>query len=197
MALSLQKRKLESLNDDMLLSKYRSTGNLEILGVLYHRYMTMVYGLCLKYYKDRELSQDAVMGIFEKLVTELERHEVKNFKSWLYVLSRNYCLMQLRVLNKEKEKIRFVGEGESYFMENEVEVHPIDKGDNNIDKALEDCIEKLKNEQKNCIKLFYYESKCYQEIAELMRMDEKKVKSHLQNGKRNLKICLENSNVTE
>src|ERR1700744_5049605 len=83
-------------NDESLLHEYRQTGNLALLGALYEKYMHLVYGVCLKYLRDEELSKDAVMQIFEELIDKAYRHEVKNFKSWLHVVCRNFCLMQIR-----------------------------------------------------------------------------------------------------
>jgi RNA polymerase sigma-70 factor (ECF subfamily) len=155
--------------------------------------MHLVYGVSLKYLEDREEAKDAVMQIFEKLVRDLPEQEVRNFKSWLYVLTKNHCLMQIRSQKSaagrmEKYKI------EQEFMESEPVLHPIDKEEPSVEDALKKCIGQLKNEQKQCIELFYYEKLCYQEIAEKLHMNEKKVKSFLQNGKRNLKICLERKN---
>src|SRR5262245_28171846 len=87
---------LKSSTDEQLLALYKKSGGLDVLGELYNRYMNLVYGACLKYLKDRDESKDAVMQIFEKLVTTLREHEVTHFKSWLYVTARNHCLMQLR-----------------------------------------------------------------------------------------------------
>jgi RNA polymerase sigma-70 factor (ECF subfamily) len=56
---------------------------------------------------------------------------------------------------------------------------------------LEKCIETLGDEQKQCVKLFYLQEKCYKEITESTGFDMNKVKSYIQNGKRNLKICME------
>jgi RNA polymerase sigma-70 factor (ECF subfamily) len=183
-------------SDEELISKFRSEGDLEILGDLYSRYIHLAYGVCLKYLKDRDGAQDAVMQIFEKLMIEIPRHKIKNFRSWLHVVSRNYCLMQLRSDRQEKEKMTEWLNEPSNFMEYASFLHPLDdeKKQGKIDKALEDCIERLKEEQKICIRQFYYENRSYNEIATIMDLNEKKVKSHLQNGKRNLKICLEEKN---
>ncbi len=180
--------------DLSLLDKYRATGDLKFLGILFEKYMHLVYGVCLKYLKDRDESQDAVMSIFEKLIIELDKHKVENFKSWLYVLTKNYCLMQLRVVGNNRKRRDSLLKDESSFMENVYELHPIDKENGISDKALEDCIKKLKEEQMKCIMLFYYENRCYREIADKLKIEEPKVKSHLQNAKRNLKICLESAN---
>ena len=197
MTLRIESDSERNVADMKMLEKYLLSGDLEILGSVYSHYMQLVYGVCLKYLKDRDEAQDAVMGIFEKLITEIEKHKVENFRSWLYVLTRNYCLMKLRSDKREKERFRRMRYENSGFMENSFDVHPIDKERGIDDGLLEECIERLKEKQMQCIRLFYYEKRCYQEIADLLSVDEKKVKSHLQNAKRNLKICLEESNEEE
>ena len=181
-------------SDEELLEKFRLLGNLDLLGELFARYMHLVYGVSLKYFKDRDEAQDAVMNIFEKLITDLPKHKVQNFKSWLYVLTKNHCLMEIRSRKSTDRKLEGL-KIEQEFMESADELHPIDREHDSIEDALKNCIEKLKSEQKQCIELFYYKKLCYQEVAEKLNMDEKKVKSYLQNGKRNLKICLEGKNV--
>jgi len=159
--------------------------------------MHLVYGVCLKYLKNRDDAKDAVMQIFEKLIMEMRQHEIRHFKSWLYVLTKNYCLMQLRSQKATDRRINNYKIDHVTSVESIMELHPIDKEDAEKDLPLKECLEKLNDEQKICIRLFYFENKCYREIAESLKLDEKKVKSHLQNGKRNLKICLEKRNETE
>ena len=177
-------------DDSELLKKYLSTGNLELLGTLYNRYIHLVYGVCLKYFKDREKSKDAVNEIFEKLIKEVSRFEIQNFRSWLYVLVKNHCLMEIRRARNEQK--RFDQFSHDRFMESVDITHPIDEErDDALEERLIKCMEKLKQEQYSCIRLFYYENCCYKEIAGKLGIEEKKVKSYIQNGKRNLKICLE------
>ncbi len=182
--------------DEELLAKYLESRDMEILGELYQRYMHLVYGVCLKYFKEREKSKDAVIQLFEKLVTEIEKHDIRNFKSWLYVVAKNYCLMELRK-TKPGKTIFIADEKELVaFMETEQELHPIDSEPEEVnEKILNDCIKRLKEEQKQCIRLFYFENKSYREICSDLNLEEKKVKSFIQNGKRNLKLCLESKNV--
>ena len=194
MTLNISDKDINNESDLKLIEEYQISGDLEILGVLYEKYMHLIYGVCLKYFRDREESRDAVMSIFEKLITELEKHSVKNFKSWLYVLTKNYCLMHLRSGKSERlNRERLINESNS-IMENAYELHPIDKESELGDRALEDCIKSLKEEQMKCVRLFYYDNLSYRMISEKLEMDEIKVKSHLQNAKRNLKICLESGN---
>lgn len=159
--------------------------------------MHLVYGVCLKYFKEREAAQDGVASIFEKLIADLPRHEVENFKSWLYVLTKNFCLMQIRTQKSETQRLHDYQDDQRIFVESEQEMHPIDEEQQELNRALQDCIEQLKGEQQQCIRLFYFDNKSYKEIAELLKLEEKKVKSFIQNGKRNLKICLEKKDVTK
>jgi RNA polymerase sigma-70 factor (ECF subfamily) len=188
-----RKRSIKKADVD-LLKEFRASGDLEILGELYSGYMHLVYGVCLKYFKERDESMDAVMQIFEKLITEVPRHDIENFRSWLHVVTKNYCLMQIRTHKSISEKQNEWIVENQIFMENNHGLHPIDNEEADMEKTLLDCIEKLKEEQKLCIKQFYYENRCYNEIAVNLNLNENKVKSHLQNGKRNLKLCIEEKN---
>ena len=177
--------KAEPTDDEQLLIKYRQTGDLQVLARLYERYMHLVYGVCLKYLKDDEAAKDAVMQVFEELIVKLTRHDVKQFKSWLYVLSRNYCLMQLRAGKKMQEQ------PVDGFMELADDMHHEDEYLENDLAALEHCKQKLPPGQKLCVDMFYLNEQCYKDIAAQTGYSLNEVKSFIQNGKRNLKICLE------
>lgn len=182
-------------SDEWLIAKFKSTGDLEFLGQLFNQYIHLVYGVCLKYLNDRETSRDATMQIFEKLIVELPKREVGNFKPWLHVITKNHCLMQLRSQKSKSAQQEQAVNDQAYFMESSYELHPNNESVLEQDlESLKKCIEQLKTEQKKCVRLFYLEEKCYQEIADELSFEVKKVKSLIQNGKRNLKICME-SNV--
>jgi RNA polymerase sigma factor (sigma-70 family) len=177
----------KNIPDEQLLVSYKQNGSIQDLGTLYNRYTTMVYGVCLKYLKDREESKDAVMQIFEKLVALLRTHDIANFKSWLYVTARNYCLMQLR-----SSKGRRFEEISQIHMESGTMLHLEIEGQEEMNyQKLERCIEELGVEQRTCVQLFYLQQKCYREITEETGYEDNKVKSYIQNGKRNLKLCME------
>jgi RNA polymerase sigma-70 factor (ECF subfamily) len=156
--------------------------------------MDLVFGVCLKYFKDAERSKDAVMDIFEELHVKLKLHEVENFKGWLHVLAKNYCLMQLRSPRNMKTT-----EFKADFMQSEEMMHlngeAIEKETNFV--IMEQCLETLPAEQKETIQLFYLENKCYNEIETLTGYDWNKVRSYIQNGRRNLKICMEQKLVNQ
>jgi RNA polymerase sigma factor (sigma-70 family) len=175
------------ISDQDLVIRYKNEGDLQVLAQLYGRYMELVYGVCQKYLKDSELSKDAVMNIFEELVKKLRTHDVDNFRSWLYVLARNHCLMQLRTPRNLKTI-----ELNPAIMQSEENVHlnGVMEKEESL-KLMEECLETLPAEQKQSLELFYLQNKCYNEISELTGLDWNKVRSHIQNGRRNMKICME------
>lgn len=186
--------KYSHCSDGELIELFCRNGDLNILGTLYQRYMMLVYGVCMKYLKNREESQDAAMQIFEILITDIPRFEIRNFKSWLYGVSRNFCLMKLR--KEHSDKNRLEKNTQLFIMESTEVLHPIeDTGDEQLQQTLKACLEQLRPKQRQCVELFYYRQYCYKQIADELSFDENKVKSYIQNGKRNLKICIESKNV--
>ena len=177
----------EIQSDSEILLLYKKSGDLSLIGKLFTRYTSLVYGVCMKYLKDRELARDAVMQVFEKLISTLKSHEVDNFKGWLYVTARNHCLMELR-----SKKGKFREEIDAPGVENQFVLHPDAENDleENLER-LEECIKRLVDGQQECVRLFYLDEKCYKEITMITGLDLNQVKSFIQNGKRNLKICME------
>lgn len=187
---------MEQHQEKTLIENFKNTNNLDLLGELYKPYMSLVYGVCLKYLKDQALAQDAVMDIFEKLIVELHKHDIpQNFRTWLYVVTKNFCLMKLRHDGSENRAFKKMS---TEIMDIDFIMHPIDESDDiDLSPILLECIKKLKEEQRKSIELFYYKKLCYKEIADNLNIAEKKVKSDIQNGKRNLKLCIESATGNE
>lgn len=186
-------RKISSgaISEADMVVQYRQSGDLAVLGELYNRYMEMVYGVCLKYLKEPENAQDSVMSIFEELITKLQKHEVDNFKSWLYTLAKNHCLMRLRA-EKKTSTVKMADE----FVQSEETLHLQDVLDREEHfKQLEYCMGQLATDQRNVIELFYLQGKCYNEISAATGLEWNSVRSFIQNGRRNLKICMESGAV--
>jgi RNA polymerase sigma factor (sigma-70 family) len=176
-----------------LITRYKSSGDIKIVAVLFQRYMDLLFGVCLKYLKEPEQAKDAVMQIFEELVAKLHKHEIENFRGWLHTLAKNYCLMQLRSPRNMK-----TAEFNSDAMQSTDDLHL----DGVMEKEatflrMEKCLEKLPAEQEKTVRLFYLENKCYKDIAELTGIEWNKVRSFIQNGRRNLKICIEKSVIAD
>lgn len=183
--------KYNHISDAGLLEQFYSDRNNEWLGILLQRYTLLLLGVCMKYLKNEEEAKDAVQQVFLKAINELHKYKVDYFKSWIYMVAKNYCLMQLR------DKGKYTAEINERIMatpdETENRQNHIDK-DNRL-THMAAALQQLNKEQQLCITLFYLEKKSYQEIANETRFTMMQVKSHIQNGKRNLKMILEkNSN---
>lgn len=175
-----------NLTDEDLLMHVANKQDQEAFNMLYRRYAHLAYGICLKYLRDGDSAQDAVQQVFTKLWTDSLTNEVYNFKAWFYKVVRNYCLMQLRKNNPHLTLEENVLAG---FMESDDQSHRKIKEEQLL-TMLEDCIKKLNDYQQVCVKYFYLQQKTYAQTAELLDFTEKEVKTHLQNGRRNLKNCV-------
>jgi RNA polymerase sigma-70 factor (ECF subfamily) len=179
--------KKSAASDEELLSLYRLHRNMEYFGELYGRYIPLIYGLCLKYLRQEEKAQDAVMQLYEDLALKISSYEIKVFRIWLYSVAKNHCL---QILKKQKQGI-FVDFNES-FMESDMICHLFEEGYREERyEALEKCLEKLPEPQKVSISKFFMEEMSYADIVTETGYQLKSVKSYIQNGKRNLKICIE------
>ena len=181
--------KYNNYSDLDLINNYLQKNDNFFVGVLYERYGHLVLGLSIKYLKNKDEAQDAVIQIFSNLLNDLKKHKIQYFKSWLYVYSKNFCLMELRkrqsMLKKElelKENVHLVMDfsNPDHLNEKEVQI-----------AIMEQAIEQLNSEQKTCIELFYLKNKSYVDIEEITGFTNNEVKSYIQNGKRNLKLKME------
>lgn len=175
-----------ALSNDELFALCKKEKQPDYFGELYRRYIPMVYGLCLKYLGDEDEAQDAVMDLFEEVSQKIKRYDIQNFHTWLYSVSRNHCLLRLR---KAKQAI-FVNM-DNIVMENGDFFTLLDKEKSGEEEsALMFCMSELGEEQRKSIEYFYYENKSYADIVSITGYTLEKVKSYIQNGKRNLKNCI-------
>ena len=179
---------IASETDEDLLQLYKNSGKTDYFGRLYDRYIPLVYGLCLKYLQNEDEAQDAVMQLFEDLIPKVMKHEIQTFRTWLYTVSRNHCMQILR----EKERSLSV-EVRPDFMESDDILNLLDEEDENSERiqALQYCMEKLPEQQRVSIIHFFNDAMSYADIVDATGFPLIKVKSYIQNGKRNLKICIE------
>jgi RNA polymerase sigma factor (sigma-70 family) len=184
------------LPDEELVSLFKETGDNSIVGELYNRYAHLLFGTCMKYLKSESDSKDALMHVFEKLFDSLKTYEIVNFKSWIYSVTKHHCLYLLKKHNEYSfEEKDLIWKTPKEFVEfgDDLTLHGrLDNADET--KKLNDAIGELKEEQRICIELFYLQEKSYQEVQDITQFSFKEVKSHIQNGKRNLRIMLSNNN---
>lgn len=187
------KKELLSIPDEQLVAQYIRTDDKEIIGVLYERYTHLLFSVCYKYLGNDADAEDTVMLVFEKLFGLLKKSEISNFKSWIYTITRNECLMQLRH-RKSGERVK-----EENLRKLDVEIMEsfdpghLEYGGNGEYRIryLETAINGLNDDQKRCIELFYLDEKSYREVEEITGYTYNEVKSHIQNGKRKLKLIME------
>ena len=186
---------VSDVTDQELIKKYLASDDSYYIGELFQRYTHLIFGVCMKYMKIKAESEDAAMEIFEKLLTDLKHHKVENFKSWLYSVTKNHCLMKLRKQKQLAEKERTL----NLFEPESVEFHEVLHLNNTLVKEtqlnnLGKSIAMLSEGQRQCVELFYLQEKCYNEVVEITNYSLKEVKSYIQNGKRNLKKLLISKN---
>ena len=184
-------KRTEPKNNEDTLRLYRQTGDKTLFAELFKEHVTSVYGTCIFYLKDKEEAKDAVMHIFEKMIEDLKKTEVKNFKAWLGFVVRNYCISQIRKRNTTLKN----NEGYYDFEYTEARLEDEEKiervNDDLLLSYMQQCLPELKESQRNCVQFFYLHGLSYAQISEKTKYSVNEVKSHIQNGKRNLKLLIE------
>jgi RNA polymerase sigma-70 factor (ECF subfamily) len=178
---------IQQLSDTDLIFKFKESDDNAFVGELFQRYTHLIFGVCYKYLHHAEDSRDASVEIFEHLLIKLKDHEVTNFKSWLYSVAKNHCLMKLR---KGKNNVVLKDDfGEFVEWKQDLHLNDVQEKEEQLN-GLEKAISRLNEDQKMCIEMFYLQEKSYQEIMKETGFTFKQVKSFVQNGKRNLKVML-------
>jgi RNA polymerase sigma-70 factor (ECF subfamily) len=189
---------LKTQSDENLVINYQNTKTNLVVGELFKRHSLMCYAVCMKYLKNEDAAHDATMNIFEKLFTDLQKHQINHFKSWLHTVCKNHCLILLRKPNVLVSIDESEEENSNLFMQLANVLNHDDYKQEKEEKLqiLEQSIIELKDKQRECIELFFLKQKSYQEISKQTGYTENEVKSYIQNGKRNLKILLEQKGIT-
>lgn len=175
------------MDDRELLEHFHADGDNRWLGILLERYAMLLMGVCMKYLKEEEAAKDAVQQVCMKVIAEIPKYRVEYFKSWLYAIAKNHCLMALRsparnMTEIPENRLSNLGDMEEQARRADLESSLM---------ALEKAIAGLNAEQRTCIELFYLGKKSYKEISAATGMGVNEVKSHIQNGKRNLRLIIE------
>lgn len=184
----MNQRHHNDIDDNEILRRYYSeNNNNEWLGILLQRYTLLLLGVCMKYLKNEEDAKDNVQQVFLKVINDLPKYKVEYFKSWLYMVTKNHCLMKLR--DKGKYPLEINDQAMSAAEEPDTLIHAVEKEFHL--SFMEQALEHLNNEQRTCITSFYLQKQTYQQISERTGLSIMQVKSHIQNGKRNLKIQMQ------
>jgi len=173
--------------DDQLIAAYKD-GDQRAFDVLFKKHLHRILGICANTLEQEEDCKDVTMDMYVVLRRELVRHEIHHFEGWLYTIVRNYCLKLIRERKQQQQMETLDGPWAAFLQET-----------NNLQQQYQDeelmlnlkkAIQELKPDQKECISLFYLDGHSYKEIAEATGLSLNKVKSNIQNGKRNIRIAL-------
>ncbi len=186
-------KKKEYNSDEELLKHYKQSGNKELFADLFKKHVSVVYGTCLFYLQDKDEAQDATMQLFEKLMLDINNREIDNFKGWLSFVVRNHCISLIRKNKSQTKNIKSYYEFEYEFPNYEEEEKINSVSDDILLENMKECLPKLKENQRICVELFYLKNKSYQDIANETKFSLNEIKSYIQNGKRNLKLLLEDA----
>lgn len=183
---------IKSFDDDELVAAYKRSEEAMYVGELYERYAHMVFLVCMKYLRDEQESEDATMQVFEKMITDLKRYEVRKFKFWVHTVAKNHCLVLLEKRQRQRHKVGELQETTQALIMESADIASLNGEESQEIRLtqLEEAIGLLNEEQRICIELFYLQQKCYKEVSDATGYSLKQVKSYIQNGKRNLKIHL-------
>ncbi|MBK6986426.1 MAG: sigma-70 family RNA polymerase sigma factor [Bacteroidetes bacterium] len=184
-------KKKEYSSDEELLKHYKQSGNKDLFADLFKKHVSVVYGTCLFYLQDKDEAQDATMQLFEKLMLDINNREIDNFKGWLSFVVRNHCISIIRKNKSQSKNIKsyYEFEYEDANYETEEKINAV--SDDVMLENMKQCLPKLKENQRLCVELFYLNNKSYQDIANQTGFTLNEIKSYIQNGKRNLKLLLE------
>ncbi len=178
--------KYHHITDTELLENFYKDHDNKWLGILLPRYTLLLLGVCMKYLKNEEDARDCVQQIFLKVINELHKYKVDYFKSWIYMIAKNHCLMKLRGNKNVSVELN-----ETIISAEDGQINKTDL----IEKEtllmrMQEAIKQLNREQQECVNLFYLQKKSYSEVSEITGFTMLQVKSHLQNGKRKLKLLM-------
>jgi RNA polymerase sigma factor (sigma-70 family) len=185
----MKSNRYDNIADAELLELYYADKNQEWIGILLERYTLLLLGVCMKYLKDENEAKDCVQQIFLKVLTEVGKYKIDFFKSWLYMVAKNHCLMRLR--DKGPKGVKELND--NYATATETDRQELMANEKTYD-LLEEALNELGEEQRQCVILFYLKKNSYQQITEKTGYSLMQVKSYIQNGKRNLKILLDKKN---
>ncbi len=186
--------KTQHHTDQELLEQFYADHDNEWLGVLLQRYTLLLLGVCMKYLKNEEEAKDSVQQVFLKVIQELHKYKVEYFKSWLYMVAKNHCLMKLR--EKQGKITTGINDRLMAQPDEETNLQSLLQNDHTLE-LMDVALKELDAGQQQCVTLFYLQKKSYQQICDQTSYSMLQVKSYIQNGKRNLKLLIEKKLLEE
>lgn len=185
----MKSSKYSSYKDEELVSLYITSQKNEYFEEIYERYANKVYRKCYSFVYNQEKAEDLTHDIFLKLIVKIGTYkETSKFSTWLYSITYNYCMDQIRTRKKKTE----------VPLPDQIDISDEDDGDflDFQSTELAKSLKQMPSEERAILQMKYQEDFSIKEIAETMKISESAVKMRLLRSKEKLKkIYLENITV--
>ncbi len=189
---SLKQQQFDRQIDISQIREFRSSGNKNALAEVYNKYIHLVYGLGLKYFQNRGKAQQLIIDVFKMLVDQAKNSDIANVRNWIYMCAKDLCFKQADEDSISTEQKNDWNNEKKILENNRLRINPIDS-DLSTNYSLRNCVDNLYQPQKNCVKMFYFQSKSYREIAQKLDITENEVKQNISSAKQILKKCVDPS----
>jgi RNA polymerase sigma-70 factor (ECF subfamily) len=163
-----------------------STGSTEAFRRLYYLWEPALSSFLFQITKSKELTAEIVQDVFLKIwMTRETLQEIKNFKAYLFVISKNQAINALKKSILELEKFKIFADNPHLYEEE------VDEKKEYQYSLIDEAIDQLPARQKEVFLLHRYERMTYQEIADRLGIGKESVKSHLSIGIKAVKSNLQ------
>ncbi|MDB5091347.1 MAG: polymerase sigma-70 factor, subfamily [Mucilaginibacter sp.] len=179
----------KNLSEQLLLTKC-GDGDTLAFRELYQQYKSFVFGVVYARLNSKEDARDITQDIFVSLWTNKQQlRQIKDFKIYLYVFSRNHVISAYR-----KKNIRI--KGESYLVE-QIDQLSYSAEDqrlaNELNSHIDQLVDQLPETMRSCYFLSKNEGKKNGEIADLLNISEKTVRNNVSEALKRLRLSLQSS----
>lgn len=159
---------------------------------LYTEHYKSVYYTCYKYLQNEEDAKDMAQNVFIKAFNKIHTlKDTNTFKSWVNRIAANECINELKKTNRLKleELTATNADGESFeYLEDETQKSPEElMVEDDVRDILLDIINKLPQDQRIAVHLYYYQDMTVKEISQVFNCSEQTTRNRLGYARKNIK----------
>lgn len=182
--LSPQANSIKLQTDEELVRLFIVTQRNPYFEELYERCSNKVYRKCLSFVKDQAKAEDFTHDIFLKLIFKLGSYqENARFSTWLYSITYNYCMDQLRINKKRAE----VYDDEKLEVPDDTDLNTMFEEPDVEAKRLNRAMERLTTEEKSVLMMKYQDELSIREISDIFKITESATKMRLLRSREKLR----------
>jgi RNA polymerase sigma-70 factor (ECF subfamily) len=183
--MSFRGLRYEDLSEEELLRSFTEDGDKAGFAELFNRNSRKIYQACFAFFRDSALAEDATQETFLRAYQNNDRFHGGDYVAWLHRIARNACIDQWR---RKRPEVAIDDTDESAPVQLSVA-----SPDANMQIAIQHLhreLNKLPADQKRCLEL-KIEGYSYEETAARTGLTMDAVRSHLQNGRRTLRLRMQ------